>query len=234
MVQIAIPTVEICNIISWNYVGTGMINRPLRLRNLRGKIYKRTSTCGLFIAQMYGSEHTARRRGRFIAPVFQSKPNGFNVSKWCELQCHFVELRGCGTMNCNTNGGNTQHHFGELRGYGHDKSAPTPTESTWKNISTNTHVRGIFAQIYSNEHSERRICQFIVPISSTNPIGFGMQNGTNCDTNSGNTQCHFVELRGIGHDKSVPTPTESTWENTATNTPWGIFANSSHPHHQQN
>ncbi|MBF1450891.1 hypothetical protein [Prevotella pallens] len=45
-----------------------------------------------------------------------------------------MELRGCGTMNCDTNSGNTQHNFGEIRGIGHDKSAPTPTESTWKNI----------------------------------------------------------------------------------------------------
>ena len=30
----------------------------------------------------------------------------------------------------------------------------------------------------------------------------------NCDTNSGDTQHYFVELRGHGHDKSVPTPTE--------------------------
>ena len=87
-----------------------------------------------FFAQIYGSEHTARRRGRFIVPVFQSKPNGFNVSKWCELQRHFVELRGCGTMNCNTNGGKTQHHLGDFRGHGHDKSAPTPTEWMWKNV----------------------------------------------------------------------------------------------------
>ena len=31
-------------------------------------------------------------------------------------------------MNCDTNSGNTQHNFGEFRGHGHDKSAPTPTE----------------------------------------------------------------------------------------------------------
>lgn len=30
----------------------------------------------------------------------------------------------------------------------------------------------------------------------------------NCDANSGNMQHYFVELRGIGHDKSAPTPTE--------------------------
>jgi len=34
-----------------------------------------------FIAQMYGNVHSARRRGRFIAPVFQSKPNGADMSK---------------------------------------------------------------------------------------------------------------------------------------------------------
>ena len=27
----------------------------------------------------------------------------------------------------------------------------------------------------------------------------------NCDANSGNMQHYFVELRGIGHDKSAPT-----------------------------
>ena len=32
-----------------------------------------------------------------------------------------------------------------------------------------------------------------------------MQNDTNCNTNGGNTQHHFRELRGIGHDKSAPT-----------------------------
>ena len=42
---------------------------------------------------MYISVHSARRRGRFIAPVFQSKPNGFNVAKWYETQpilCNYV------------------------------------------------------------------------------------------------------------------------------------------------
>ncbi|WP_455084579.1 hypothetical protein [Prevotella pallens] len=110
---------EIRNIISGNYVESGTINRPLRLRNQRGKIYKRTSTCGLFIAQMYSSEHTERRRGRFIVPASQSKPIGFGMQNG---------------INSDANSGNMQHYFVELRGYGHDKSAPTPTESTWKNI----------------------------------------------------------------------------------------------------
>ena len=115
----------------WTWKNTFSIQKTLP--NRERKIYTANITQGLFITQYIRSEHTARRRGRFIVPVFQSKPNGFNVSKWCELQRHFVELRGCGTMNCNTNGGKTQHQFREFRGHGHDKSAPTPTEWTWKN-----------------------------------------------------------------------------------------------------
>ncbi|WP_424785608.1 hypothetical protein, partial [Prevotella pallens] len=80
----------------------------------------------------------------------------------CELQRHFVELRGCGTMNCDTNGGNTQHNFGEIRGIGHDKSVP--------------YAYGINVGKYSNEHTVRRICQFIVPISSSKTIGFNIRN----------------------------------------------------------
>ena len=113
MVRIAIPTVEIRNIISENYVESGTINRPLRLRNQRGKIQQRTPPCGLFIAQMYSSEHTERRRGRFIVPASQSKPIGFGMQNG---------------INSDANSGNMQHYFVELRGYGHDKSAPTPTE----------------------------------------------------------------------------------------------------------
>ena len=41
--------VETRNTISGNYVDTGTINRPLRLRNLRGKIYQRIPTCGVFL-----------------------------------------------------------------------------------------------------------------------------------------------------------------------------------------
>ncbi|WP_277241940.1 hypothetical protein [Prevotella pallens] len=104
---------EIRNIISGNYVGTGTINLPLRLRNERGKIHQRTPTCGVFIAQMYGSEHSERRRGRFIVPASQSKPIGFGMQNG---------------INGDTNSGDTQHYFVELRGIGHDKSAPTPTE----------------------------------------------------------------------------------------------------------
>ena len=30
-----------------------------------------------------------------------------------------------------------QRHFVEFRGYGHDKSAPTPTGWTWQNVGYN-------------------------------------------------------------------------------------------------
>ena len=30
-----------------------------------------------------------------------------------------------------------QRHFGVFRGCGHDESAPTPTEWTWKNVGYN-------------------------------------------------------------------------------------------------
>ena len=86
MVQIAIPTVETRNTISGNYVESGTINRPLRLRNQRGKIYKRTSTCGLFIAQIYTNEHSERRICQFIAPISQSKTIGFNVRNMAHLR----------------------------------------------------------------------------------------------------------------------------------------------------
>ena len=75
-----------------------------------------------FITQMYGSEHTARRRGRFIAPVFQ--PNQM-VLMWRN------------DANCNANNANMQRHFVGVRGYGHDKSDPTPTEWTWRYVDYN-------------------------------------------------------------------------------------------------
>ena len=39
-----------------------------------------------------------------------------------------MQLRGCDMMYCNINGGNTQHHFVEFRGCGHDKSDPTAAD----------------------------------------------------------------------------------------------------------
>ena len=84
-----------------------------------------------FIAQMYGSEHSARRRGDSSRPFFNPNQmvlmcrNDMNCNaNNANMQRHFVEFRGCDTMNCNINGGNMQCHFMQLRGYGHDKSDP--------------------------------------------------------------------------------------------------------------
>lgn len=67
---------------------------------------------GLFITQYIRSEHSERRRGGFIAPASSTKTIG------CNLQ---------NITDCDANNGKTQHHLGDFRGYGHDKSAPTPT-----------------------------------------------------------------------------------------------------------
>ena len=180
---------------------------------------------------MYGSEHSARRRGRFIAPVLQSKPNGFNMSKWYETQRHFMQLRGYGMMYCNANGGNMQRHLVGVRGHGHDKSAPTPTGWTWKNISTNNHVWFIYhtkcisantpqypfiAQMYGSEHSARRRGRFIAPVFQSKPNGFNVAkwcetqrhfmqlrgyDTMNCNINDGNMQRHFVIIRAHSHHK---------------------------------
>ena len=102
---------------------------------------------------------------------------------------HFMQLRGCDTMNCNINDGNMQRHLVGVRGRGHDKSAPTPTEWTWKNISTNNHVWFIYhtkcisantpqysfiAQMYGSEHSARRRGRFIAPVFQSKPNGFNV------------------------------------------------------------
>ncbi|MBF1513305.1 MAG: hypothetical protein HXN90_05530 [Prevotella pallens] len=100
-----------------------------------------------------------------------------------------MQLRGYGMMYCNANGGNMQRHLVGVRGHGHDKSAPTPTGWTWKNISTNNHVWFIYhtkcisantpqysfiAQMYGSEHSARRRGRFIAPVLQSKPNGFDM------------------------------------------------------------
>ena len=52
-----------------------------------------------FIAQMYGSEHSARRRGRFIAPVFQ--PNQMVLMCRNDANCNAIlwNFVGTGTIN---------------------------------------------------------------------------------------------------------------------------------------
>ena len=76
-------------------------------------IYQRTFRKGLFITQYICNEHSERRRGRFIAPASSTKTTHFGMQN---------------ITDCNANNGKTQHHLGEFREHGHDKSAPTPTE----------------------------------------------------------------------------------------------------------
>ena len=106
-----------------------------------------------FIAQMYGSEHSVRRRGRFIAPVFQ--PNQM------VLMCR-------NDMNCNANDGNTQPIWWVFVGTG-TINRPLRLRGgcgkTWVNVAINNkmsnakyineHIMcGLFiAHIYINEHS---------------------------------------------------------------------------------
>ena len=74
ILRIAMPTVENRNAIWWVFVGTGTINRPLRLRGGRGKTWGTINKnnemgnakyinehimCGLFIAHIYINEHSA-------------------------------------------------------------------------------------------------------------------------------------------------------------------------------
>ena len=49
-----------------------------------------------FITQMYGSEHTARRRGRFIAPVFQ--PNQMVLMCRNDANCNAILCNYVGTV----------------------------------------------------------------------------------------------------------------------------------------
>ena len=58
-------------------------------------------------------------------------------------------------------------------------------------METNT-PQGIFINSLRPYHQQKQ------------PI-LDMQNITNCDANGGNTQHHFREIRGRGHDKSAPT-----------------------------
>ena len=55
-------------------------------------------------------EQSVRRRGWFIVPASSTKTTHFDMQN---------------ITDCNAYNGKTQHHFREIRGHGHDKSAPT-------------------------------------------------------------------------------------------------------------
>ena len=99
-----------------------------------------------FIAQMYGSEHTARRRGRFIAPVFQ--PNQM------VLMCR--NDANCNAILCNYVGTGTINRSLRLRGGRGETWVNGAINNKMGNTKyINEHIMcGLFiAQIYINEHS---------------------------------------------------------------------------------
>ena len=131
------PTVGICNAILWNFVGTGTINRPLRLRGGRGKtwdiINKNNEMGNANIWQRtFRNIHLLRKCRAACTPqgvgADSSRPF-FNPNQMV-LMCR-------NDANCNANNANMQRHFVGVRGYGHDKSDPTPTEWTWRYVDYN-------------------------------------------------------------------------------------------------
>ena len=127
----------ICNAILGVFVGTGTINRPLRLRGGRGKIYQQTYQGGLFIIQnVY--QRTFRNIHLLRKCMAANTPQGVGAdSSRPFFNPNQMVLICRNDANCNTNGGNMQRHLVGVRGYGHDKSAPTPTGWTGQNVGYN-------------------------------------------------------------------------------------------------
>ena len=68
-------TVEICNIISGNYVGTGTINRQIRLRNERGKIRYSLNIPGRIFNRMVLKEYQKKQCNTTIRTLMFGKNN---------------------------------------------------------------------------------------------------------------------------------------------------------------
>ena len=128
---------RIYNAILGNYVGTGTINRPLRLRGERGEtwgtINKNNEMGNANIWQRtFRNIHLLRKCMAANTPqgvgADSSRPF-FNPNQMV-LMCR-------NDKNYNANNANMQRHFVGVRGYGHDKSDPTPTEWTWRYVDYN-------------------------------------------------------------------------------------------------
>ena len=78
-----------------DYVESGTINRPLRLRNQRGKIYKRTPTYGVFLRK-YTSTNTPKG-------VFADSSHPYHNQK--QLVLMYEIWRICDTNNTNRTSG---------------------------------------------------------------------------------------------------------------------------------
>ncbi|WP_277241939.1 hypothetical protein [Prevotella pallens] len=71
----AMQTVEIRNIISWNFVESGTINLPLRLRNERCKIRYSLNIPGRIFNRMVLKEYQKKRCYTTIRTLISGKNN---------------------------------------------------------------------------------------------------------------------------------------------------------------
>ncbi len=116
ILRIAMPMVENRNAIWWDYVDTGTINRPLRLRGGRGdtwiiinknnemgnaNIWQRTFR-NIHLLRKCMAANTPQGVGADSSrPFFNPNQMVLMCRNECELQRHLVELRGCGMRYCN-------------------------------------------------------------------------------------------------------------------------------------
>ena len=134
ILRIAMPMVENRNAIWWDYVDTGTINRPLRLRGGRGDtwiIINKNNEIGN--ANIY--QRTFRNIHLLRKCMAANTPQGVGADSSRPFYNPNQMVLMCrNDMNCNANNANMQRHFVEFRGHGHDKSAPTPTGWTGQNV----------------------------------------------------------------------------------------------------
>ena len=140
MMRIAMPTMRICNAILWVFVGTGTINRTLRLRSGRGDtwiiINKNNEMGNANIWQRtFRNIHLLRkcRAANIPQGVGADSSRPFFNPNQMVLMCR-------NDANCNTNNANMQRHFVEFRGHGHDKSDPYSCERTAYNIANDLRI----------------------------------------------------------------------------------------------
>ena len=141
-----------------------------------------------FITQMYGSEHTARRRGRFIAPVFQ--PNQMVLMWRNDANCNAILWNFVGTS--------TMNRPLRLRG-GRGK--------TWDIINKNNEMgnANVWQRTFRNIHLLRKCMAANTPqgvgadssrpFFNPNQMVLMCRNDANCNTNNANCNailCNYV------------------------------------------
>ena len=116
------------NAILWVFVGTGTINRTLRLRSGRGDtwiIINKNNEIGN--ANIY--QRTFRNIHLLRKCMATNTPQGVGADSSRPFYNPNQMVLMCrNDANCNANNANMQRHFVVVRGYGHDKSAPTAAD----------------------------------------------------------------------------------------------------------